>query len=72
MEAEAGPSRGRKRQARCDNFSLDEKKNLIGKVEVRPVIWDLTDARHCNSAAVNAAWQEIADEMGRSGKSLAF
>lgn len=59
------PSSAKKR--RRNTMPHTDKVALIEAVKARSRIWDLTDAQHSDTTAINAAWREIADELNKTG-----
>lgn len=45
-----------------------DAEHLISLVEKRRAIYDVTSKEYNNRSIVDRMWQEIADEMGKSGK----
>lgn len=54
------------RNHRCEDFGTDAKIALILAVQERPVLWDLNDKRHFDSACSKEAWISIGEQFNKS------
>ncbi|KAL7744372.1 hypothetical protein ACLKA6_001761 [Drosophila palustris] len=54
------------KSSRLNLFETADKILLISEVEKRPILWDLTDKKHFDSAMINTAWESVAETLNRS------
>ncbi|MCG8620792.1 MAG: hypothetical protein MJE68_02170, partial [Proteobacteria bacterium] len=71
----SGRGRGRRteseeeRMAREKKEEIERKKfKLIEFVREHPVLYDLSNEEHLNTAITRVLWEEIAEKLGESGK----
>ncbi|XP_016972801.1 uncharacterized protein LOC108040070 [Drosophila rhopaloa] len=59
----------RARKKRLQEFSGEDKIQLIRNVESRPVLWDLSNKSHFDATILKKAWEGIAREMDKDDHS---
>lgn len=49
-------------------LSSETKQQICKSVEKQKIIWDKTEKGHSNRNAIKRAWEQVANDVGVSGK----
>ncbi|KAL7731392.1 hypothetical protein ACLKA6_001417 [Drosophila palustris] len=50
-------------KSRIELFNNEERIKLIGEVQQRPILWDLTDKQHFDAIFIKCAWESVAEAL---------